>query len=409
MYKDLFVFSPSVLPTRDELLKDLDSLNPKDKHACTLINIQIDDFNDISDYFGLDVANQIKIQVSKLLSSNLPTRTAKLYQFDMNKFMILITSRTSLLQVTNYIKEILSLLQKENYIVYGQIFSISVSIGVARGRKNLFRRSYLALSEAQKKESSYVIYNHKTDIEERFLKNINMHKDLKNAIEKDKIVAFYQPIYNTKTKKIEKYEALIRIKNEDGSYKMPSDFLDIAKKVKLYTKLTRKMIKLAISKVALTKKPITINITMDDIENPSISRYIYNFIQRSGLGEYITFEIVESEKITSYTKVSNFIKKLKTLGCKFAIDDFGSGYSNFEHILKLDFDYIKIDGSLIKNIDKSPQNELFVKTIINLSHDLNIKTIAEYVYNKSVFDKVTNLGVDFVQGNYIGRARSLIA
>ena len=236
-----------------------------------------------------------------------------------------------------------------------------------------------------------------------------MHHTIKEAIENDKVVALYQPIFNVKTKKIEKHEALMRLENEDGSLKSPIEFLDIAKRVKLYTKLTKKMIKLAVSKVASTKSPITININMEDIENPSISRYIYNFIDKSNIGDFITFEIVESEKITSYIKVSNFIKKLKTLGCKFAIDDFGSGYSNFEHILKLDFDYIKIDGSLIKNIDTSLENELFVKSIIKLAKELNIKTVAEYVYNQSIYNKITSLGIDYVQGHYIGRARNLIA
>ncbi len=410
MYNNIRDFSSETLfPTRFDLMDDLESLDTKAKHACTLVNIQINDFDDITNYFGLSVAGEIRVQVGNFLEKNLPTRSSKLYQFEMNKFIIFITSRTSLLQVNNYIKEILSQLSKKTFFAENQTYSISASIGVARGRRALFKKSYLALNEAQKKESSYIIYNHKTDIEAKFLKNINMHHTIKEAIENDKVVALYQPIFNVKTKKIEKHEALMRLENEDGSLKSPIEFLDIAKRVKLYTKLTKKMIKLALSKVASTKSAITININMEDIENPSISRYIYNFIDKSNIGDFITFEIVESEKITSYIKVSNFIKKLKTLGCKFAIDDFGSGYSNFEHILKLDFDYIKIDGSLIKNIDNSVENELFVKSIIELAKELDIKTVAEYVYNQSIYDKITSLGIDYVQGHYIGKARNLIA
>ena len=410
MFENLINFAKtSSLPTRFDLMDDLQNLDLKGKHACTLINLQINDFDDITNYFGLSVASEIREQVSLFLEKNLPTRSSKLYQFEMDKFMIFISGRISLIQINKYTKDLLNLINKETFFSQGQIYSISATIGVARGRKSLFKRSYLALNEARKKESSYVIFNHKTNIEEKFLKNINMHNTIKEAIENDKIIALYQPIYNIKTKKIEKHEALIRLENEDGSLKQPIEFLEIAKKVKLYTKLTKKMVKLAVLKAATTKNYVTININMHDIENPSISRFIYNFIEKSAIGKYITFEIVESEKITSYTKVSNFIKKLKNLGCKFAIDDFGSGYSNFEHILKLDFDYIKIDGSLIKNIDNSTENEVFVKSIITLAKELNIKTIAEYVYNKSVYEKITSLGIDYAQGYYIGKARNLIA
>ena len=396
------------LPTRHNFMKDLENISDKDKHACTLINIQLDDFDDINEYFGMNISNEIVFQVSNFLKNSLPVRSAKLYRFEMDKFMIFITSRVTLRKIDDYLKQLLSNLTKKSFLAYENLYSVSVSIGVARGRTNLFRKSYLALNEAKKRENSYVIYNHKTDIEERFLKNIKMHNTIKNAIENDKVVALFQPIENLKTGKIEKYEALIRLEKQDGTYKSPNEFLEIAKKVKLYTKLTKKMVQLSIQKVIQTNNPVTINITMDDIQNPSISRYIYNYMKRTNLGSFVTFEIVESNEITSFIKVSNFIKKLKALGFQFAIDDFGSGYSNFENILKLDFDYIKIDGTLIKDVDKSEQNELFVKTIVNMAKTLNIKTVAEYVYNKSVYDKVKELDIDYAQGYHIGKARKKV-
>ena len=393
------------LPNRDKFLLDIKKIDNKSKYAFTLLNIEIDNFYEINDYFGMDISSEIIYQISLILKSSLPTRSSKLYRFEQNKFLIFIPSRISLLSVNLYIKELISKLTKQTYSINSYNYSISLSAGVARGRKDLFRKSYLALNEAKKREKSYVIYNHRTDIEERFLKNIRMHHSIKEAIENDKVIALFQPIQNLKTGNIEKYEALIRIENQDGTYKSPNEFLDIAKKVKLYTKLTKKMIQLSLLKVAQTSKPVTINITMDDIQNPSISRYIHNYVKNTNLGSFITFEIVESKEITSFVKVSNFIKRLKALGCQFAIDDFGSGYSNFENILKLDFDYIKIDGSLIKEVDSSKQNELFVKTIVNMAKTLNIKTVAEYVYSKTVHDKVKELEIDYAQGYYIGKPR----
>ncbi len=396
------------LPTRFELFHDLKNYSSNhDKYAQTLIQISIDDYSDITDYFGVDIAREVVLQFADWIKNNLPTRSAKLYSFEMNKFVIYITTRTTVKDIDNYVKKIVQQISKKSFLVQNNIYNISLSIGVARGRKELFKRSYLALSHAKKKDKTHILFTYKEKIEEKFLKNIQIHQEIKEAIEDDRIVAVFQPIYNPKTNTIEKYEALMRIRNLDGSYKAPIEFLDVAKKVKLYNLLTKKMIKISLKNLSILQKPITINLSADDIENAAIAKFIYNTVNRANLGHLITFEIIETEEIMSFTKVSNFIKKMKSLGCKFAIDDFGSGFSNFEHILKLDIDYIKIDGSLIKSIEISKQNEIFVKNIVNLAKELGIETIAEYVYNKSIYDKVNSLGVDFMQGYYIGKPKSL--
>jgi len=396
------------LPTRVDLLKDLEKgLTKPGNHAHTLIQIHLDDYDDITDYFGIDISKKIVNLFSDWLKDELPTRSSKLYRFGMSKFVIYTTSRTKLQDIDIYIKSLVSKINKKNFYIDENVYGITVSIGVARGRRDLFKRSYLALSNAKKVDKAYIMYSHKDNIEEKFLKNIKTHYEVKNAIEDDRIVAFYQPIYNPKTNDIEKYEALMRIKNKDGSYKMPIEFMDVAKKVKLYTMLTRKMIKVTIEDLKKFLKPITINISIEDIENQNISKFIYNTVSKSNLAHLITFEILETSEINSFTKVSNFIKKMKDLGCEFAIDDFGSGYSNFDHILKLDIDYLKIDGSLVKNVDVSKESEIFVKTIINFAKEMDIKTVAEYVYNRSVYEKVNSLGVDLIQGHYIGKAKGM--
>nr|WP_297890535.1 EAL domain-containing protein [Sulfurihydrogenibium sp.] len=119
----------------------------------------------------------------------------------------------------------------------------------------------------------------------------------------------------------------------------------------------------------------------------------------------MTFEILESEGIENYEDVSGFIKEVKSYGSKIAIDDFGSGYSNFAHMLKLDVDYLKIDSSLIKNIHQDKNSQIIVQTIVGFAKKLGIKTIAEFVHNREVFEKVRELGVDYSQGYYIGEPK----
>lgn len=123
-------------------------------------------------------------------------------------------------------------------------------------------------------------------------------------------------------------------------------------------------------------------------------------LEKYKIGSRVVFEIVESESIEKFEQVRNFIEKVKSYECKIAIDDFGTGYSNFEYLLKLNADYIKIDGSMIKDIDTSKEAEIVVSTIVGFAKKMGIKTIAEFVENESILEKVKEMGIDYSQGYY---------
>ncbi|MFA7609853.1 MAG: EAL domain-containing protein [Sulfurimonas sp.] len=123
-------------------------------------------------------------------------------------------------------------------------------------------------------------------------------------------------------------------------------------------------------------------------------------LERYDIGSKIVFEIVESEYIEKFEDVMRFIAKVKKYNCKIAIDDFGTGYSNFEYLIKLKADYLKIDGSLIKNIDKDKNAYIVVSTIVDFAKKLGMKTVAEFVESEEIFNIVKNLGIDYSQGYY---------
>jgi EAL domain-containing protein (putative c-di-GMP-specific phosphodiesterase class I) len=133
--------------------------------------------------------------------------------------------------------------------------------------------------------------------------------------------------------------------------------------------------------------------------------YIKNRLQKYG-GERITFEIVETEEIDDYKIVENFILMVKEYGCKISIDDFGSGYSNFTNLIKLNIDFIKIDGSITTKLLSDEKAKIMVQGLIQFAKSINIKTIAEFVSSKELFDCIRELGVDFVQGYYLGMPKS---
>ena len=172
------------------------------------------------------------------------------------------------------------------------------------------------------------------------------------------------------------------------------------KKSNQYIKLTKVVIEKSFKKFEHLDFEFSVNISYEDVENPDFLDFIKEMLKKYNVAKKVVFEILEDENVKDYGLLILFVDQIKTLGCKVAIDDFGSGYSNFEHILKMNIDYLKIDASLIKNIATDENSYKITKTIVEFAKNLNLKTIAEYVENKEIFNLTKELGVDYSQGYY---------
>jgi EAL domain-containing protein (putative c-di-GMP-specific phosphodiesterase class I) len=230
---------------------------------------------------------------------------------------------------------------------------------------------------------------------------------LKNVVEDSNIEPYFQAIYNANTLKIEKYEALMRLiepKTKEIFSVFP--FLQTAKKIKLYENMMQIMIEKTFDKVCSLNIEFSINLCYEDISNDSFRKYIYKKINECNKPKNIIFEILESDFIEDFNIVKDFATHVRSFGCKIAIDDFGSGYSSMENILKLKPEIIKIDGSLIKDIDTSLESKTIVRNIVNMAKELNAKTVAEYVHSKKVYEVVKTLNIDFLQGFYLAEPKA---
>jgi EAL domain-containing protein (putative c-di-GMP-specific phosphodiesterase class I) len=255
---------------------------------------------------------------------------------------------------------------------------------------------------AKKSKKNYLFYDDSMAMTKEYEKNFDWSKRLKFAIENDKIIPVFQPIVDTKTQKIIKYEALIRMVDENNLLIAPVFFLELAKKNKLYHQLTKIMIEKTFETFKNSPYSVSINISVEDILNKDIYNFIIEKLKTSKMGSQIGFELLESEGIENFEQVIEFIDDVKKYGCTISIDDFGTGYSNFDYLMKLKVDFIKIDGSMIKNIDRDINSQMITQTIVEFANRMKIKTVAEFVYSKNVFDKVSQLNVDLAQGYYFG-------
>ncbi|WP_415249419.1 EAL domain-containing protein [Sulfurimonas sp.] len=384
------------LENRIKLLKDI-----KEVQEPALAIIDIDSFKEINDFYGHEIGDYVILEVAKRLKKLSESRYSKIYRLQADQFALFCTDYQSKERfekdITTLISELVdSPIYKDPYELL-----IGITAGISFGSSNLFINADIGLKVAKKENKNYLVYNSNFNIEKEYESNLHWTKKLKKALHEKKIVAYYQPIYNNKTAKIEKFEALVRMIDEDGSIISPYFFLDIARKVKLYPQITMIMIDSGIRAAKNHDYEFSINLTIDDISNEDVSKYFLTKVKESGVGHKIVMELVESEGIEDFQNVKKFIDKIKGLGCKLAIDDFGTGYSNFEYLLRLNADYIKIDGSLIKDIDKNKNVGLVAETIVAFSKISNMKTIAEFVSHKEILDIVQGIDVDYLQGYYI--------
>ena len=408
LIEEQFIDELTLLPNRQKLLKDL-----KDSKIQKIAMININSFRDINNFYGFEAGDLVLKKFSQILLDKISTNiNLDLYRVANDVFAICTKHKDNLEEIRDICTNIIEYFSLHPILINNNSFYLSISIGVARNCKdsavqnNLLSKAEYALRMAKKRDISILFLDENIELYNKLKENKKLIEELKNALISNNLLIYGQKLINNISKK-EKYEILMRVKLEDGSILTPYSFLKEAKKAKLYLGMTRMLVKKACEYFKGKDIDFNLNLTLEDIKDQYTMDFIVNAMEKTNTAKQITFEIVESEGIESFTEVSNFIKKAKKLGCKIAIDDFGTGYSNFEYIIKLDVDYIKIDGSLIKNINIDNNLYLTVQTIVGFAKALKIKTVAEFVHNEEVLNCVKNLDIDYSQGFFIDEPKEL--
>ena len=399
LYNLLYTDNLTGLPNRAKLIEQLqNNRNLKLEAICI---VDINSFKEINDFFGHKIGDLILIGLSELIESHITKyENLKLYKFPSDTYCITDT-KNNVDDFIEIIKDIIEAAYRKVFIFDQYEIDIRVTAGISFSHKNnKLITADIALQSAKKDHKDYLIFYDELDKLQEYENNMLWTKKLKSAFVNDSINVYYQPLINNKTLKVDKYECLVRLIDEDGKVISPFFFLDISKKSNQYTKLTKIVIEKSFKKFQNLPFEFSVNISYEDIESPDFLLFIKEMISKYNISDRVVFEILEDENIKNYDHLIKFVDEIKSLGCKVAIDDFGSGYSNFEHLLKMNVDYLKIDASLIKNIASDENSFKITKTIIEFAKSLNLKTIAEFVESEEIFKITKELGVDFSQGYY---------
>jgi len=402
LHKQIYTHFLSGLPNRNKLLEDTYSFKFK---QMALLNI--DKFQQFNDIYGEEVGN-IAIKMSaEFLQNQLKSDNSTLYHVGGDEFVIAVRNASDFNQ-TNFIETIETILnnyEKENFIYDGKTINLIMSAGLAfSGRKKMLAYADMALKDAKKRNIQLSIFHNDSELERIHKDDLECLKHLKTAFEEKKVISYFQPIQPIQDdQKAIKYESLVRIQTKNGKIIPPFNFINVAKKNRLYDRLTAIVLENTLAIISKYQIPCSINISMDDIENSNTLNMLYSKLNDYEHNELITIELLETEEFKDYDLVFNFCTHIRSYGIKIALDDFGAGYSNFSHILNLPVDFIKIDASLISNIDRDTHSVIMVETIVGLAKKLKVETIAEFVSSQEILDVVKSIGVDYVQGYHIGK------
>lgn len=390
----------TLLPNRLKLIDDITNSTNSEQMHLALINI--DRFQDINDLYGFKTGDDILKQIAQTIKK-LCVNHDSIYKLPNDDYAIFTTMKIPQREFIEKVQKIINEIQETKFKADDNTVFITLSCGIASNEEALIIKANVALQIAKNNTKGIVTYDSSLDTTEQISLNNEALSMLKEAIQEDRVVPYFQPIYNTHTKKIEKYESLARIILENDEVVAPFVFLDIAIKAKLYPEITKAMIRKSFEYFEDKEYEFSINISIHDIQNKKTMDYLKDKIEKFPDPQRVVFEILENDKVENYEILKNFINEMKKYGCKIAIDDFGSGYSNFSHIFELHVDYLKIDASLVKFITTDENSRVIVKTIINFASNLGLKTIAEFVEDKDSLDLLEKMGIDFIQGYYIGK------
>lgn len=392
LFTQLYYDSLTQLPNRNKLFEDL---NNDPKSFLALLDIK--NFKQINDVFGFEIGNLVLQQVTQTAQLQINDTEYSLYRIGSDKFIVKNRINIRRDSFTKFIQYIMQSIENNTIQMENEIsISIEMYAGICFDTTDKLAKAEMALTKAKNKNKEYIVYAQDDGEKTTHTQNINTINKIKTALENNDILVYFQRIVN-QSNTLCKYEALVRL-NDNGTILSPFHFLEIAQKTKYYPSITKEVIRQTFEKFKDTNCLFSINISASDILNEYTNNFIKEQLHTCHNAKHAVFEILESEEIYNLPEIEEFFQEIKKLGARIAIDDFGTGYSNFSYLLKINPDFIKIDGSLIKNIDTDERAQKVVKSIITFAKESNITTVAEFVHSQEVYKVCKDLGIDEFQG-----------
>ena len=375
-----------------------------------LLLLDISNFSIYNKQYGKAFSNEILKVSARELEKHMRINT-QLFKIESDKFVIL-TKEDNPKEIETFCEQIISYFDVKHLTIQGIEISINFAIGIEKIHENkypLINAEYAIKNAKEVGGRFFNFYDEKDDNYEKDKYEIGWLNKTREMIQNNQIEAYYQPIMDIQTGKIVKYEVLAR-GEYNGKIHSPYYFIGAAEKLGIIDSITRIVINKSFHYFCNKEIDFSINITQRDLLDDYFLVFLAEKLQTYKIdASRVTLEVLESVTVGKYqVKVLNHLKKIKGLGFKIAIDDFGVEYSNFSRLLEMQFDYIKLDAIFVKDICTNQNSRTVVSAMVNMARSLGIQTIAEYVENKEILEVLKRNNVDMAQGFFIGKAEEKI-
>ncbi len=383
---------------------------------CALFYVDLDQFKYINDTLGHAAGDQLLVEISGLLAAHVREGDL-LARFGGDEFTLLVYN-VSASQVARVGENFRRLFEDYRFHYDGKPFNVTCSIGGAMidtsvdSADEVLSHADLACNMAKTHGRNRVhLYNPADKDKAGMAEDMGWAARVREMLEHDRFQLVYQPIANVETGEVGDYEVLVRMLCDDGDVILPGGFMPAAERFGLIHSVDRWIVARAMHQLAGLREQgsavrFSINLSGRAFEDDELLPMIQGLLRETALDPgWLTFEITETAAIANLGAAERFIGELKDIGCQFALDDFGSGFSSFSYLKHLPVDKLKIDGSFVQGMDQASVDQAMVQSMNQVAHALGKVTIAEYVESEAILKLLREYGVDYAQGNFIGKPR----
>jgi diguanylate cyclase (GGDEF)-like protein len=380
------------------------------KQSCCFLMVCVDNLATINDSFGFEVGDEVIAAVARIVKSRLRGGDS-MGRYSSNKFGIILNDcGPGAMRIAA--ERLIKAVRDATIRTAACQLSATISIGGVRlpdqasTVPQALGHALQALDRAKsRRHDGFMAYEPSVTNESKRQRNISIADEVISALEENRMLLALQPVVDTKTRKPAFFECLLRMEKPDGTIVSAGEFIPLAEQLGLSRFIDRRVLELAI---ALAKAHPTLRLSIN-VSSLTCSdhEWLVSLHRLTGgrrqITERLTVEITETAAIHDLDVSIAFVDTLKELGCKVAIDDFGAGYTSFKNLKTLNVDMVKIDGSFIRNLTAEPDNQVFIKTLVEIAETFSLETVAEWVGDEQTAQIMANAGITHLQGFHFGK------
>jgi diguanylate cyclase (GGDEF)-like protein len=377
-----------------------------------VVFLDIDHFKYVNDHVGHRAGDQLIKGVGSVLRETVRKSSAELYRIGGDEFAIHLPKslREDAVEIAD---RALDAVRHYRYQAAGQnvVSNLSASAGIAlypfhgNDLGTLLANADIALYQAKDRgRNRHVLFDHNSDSLRSTHRRVHWSKKLRDALDDDRLLLFAQPVVRLSDQSTVHHEVLLRLRGEDGKVILPATFVDTAESLGIMQEFDMRVVeKLLVymhqNNLGGKRLRFFVNLSRTSISDP---HWVKRFVEMLSISKVdpsqLAFEITETAAMTEIGVTLNFIRQLKEMGSRFALDDFGAGFSSFYYLKRFDVDYLKIDGNFIQDLASDNSSQVFVRALNDVARGLNKQVIAEWVETPAVMKILQDMGTEYGQG-----------